>query len=112
MAVEEHQDYMCNEKLIEAVRSHTCIWQTSSKYYKDLKAKENSWKEISKQVTRKDDEESRKECIRRWKLLRDRYVRECKKVKKPTGTEGPPYTPKWDLYESLSFLRDVVRHRQ
>ena len=94
----EEIEIICSEKLIEAVRSYTCLWQTNSKHYKDVKAKENSWKEIGKQVgnnfvgkvvvhkhlcqvTGKDDEQSRQECIRRWKLLRDRFVREFKKTK-------------------------------
>ena len=33
---------------------------------------------------------------------------EFKKTKKPTGTGGLPYIPKWDLFESMLFLRDVV----
>lgn len=34
-------------------------------------------------------------CQRRWKTIRDRYVRELKKVKKKrkTGEAGPPYVP-------------------
>ena len=35
---------MDDEKLVEAVRNLYCLWQVSSKSYKDLCAKENSWK--------------------------------------------------------------------
>lgn len=42
---------MDEEKLIECVRDHPCIWKTDSKSYKDLRARENSWKEISSQVS-------------------------------------------------------------
>ena len=39
-----------DEKLIEAVREYPCLWQVTSKSYKDVKAKENSWKAVAAQV--------------------------------------------------------------
>ena len=41
---------MDDEKLIEAVRTYPCIWHESSKSYKDIIVKENSWKEVALQV--------------------------------------------------------------
>ena len=38
---------MEDEQLIEAVREFPCLWLVSSRAYKDLRAKENAWKEIS-----------------------------------------------------------------
>ena len=56
----------------------------------------------------------REECQKKWKNLRDHFVRELKKVKKKrkTGESGPPYVSKWKYYEILSFLTDTVRHRE
>ena len=31
-----------DEKLIEGVRNYSCLWQVSSRCYKDLRAKENA----------------------------------------------------------------------
>lgn len=42
---------MADEALIEAVRSYSCFWQTGSKEYKDIKAKENAWKEVATKVS-------------------------------------------------------------
>ena len=39
-----------HEKLIEAVRKYPCIWDMSSKSYKDSKAKENAWTQVSNEV--------------------------------------------------------------
>ena len=39
---------MDDEKLIEAVRTFPCLWRVSSKAYKDIRAKENAWKETAK----------------------------------------------------------------
>ena len=40
-----------DEKLVEAVRSFPCLWQVRTKAYKDLTAKENSWKQVAEQVS-------------------------------------------------------------
>ena len=38
------------EKLIEAVRGFPCLWQVTSRAFKDIKAKENAWKAIASEV--------------------------------------------------------------
>ena len=40
------------DKLIEAVRDYTCLWQVSSRAYKDLRAKENTWKQVAEKVSK------------------------------------------------------------
>ena len=39
-----------DEKLIELVRTFPCLWQVSTAAYKDIKAKENVWKDIKLKV--------------------------------------------------------------
>ena len=39
-----------DERLIEAVREFTCIWQLSSRSYKHIRAKENAWKAVAAKV--------------------------------------------------------------
>ena len=39
---------MEDEKLIESVREYPCLWRVCSKAYKDIRAKENAWKEVAK----------------------------------------------------------------
>ena len=41
---------MDEEKLIEAIRCYLCLWQVSSKSYRDLIVKENARKEVALQV--------------------------------------------------------------
>ena len=38
------------EKLIEAVRKFVCLWDVTSKSFKDTKAKENAWKSVVQEV--------------------------------------------------------------
>ena len=40
-------DKLKEEALIEAVRGFTCLWQVSSKNYKDSRARENAWKAVA-----------------------------------------------------------------
>ena len=46
----------------------------------------------------------------RWKVLRDRFVRELIKKKKPTGSAAKT-SPVWELFEHM-FLKDFVKHRR
>ena len=41
---------MEEEKLVDAVRSFPCLWQVSCRSYKDIRAKENAWKQVAGQV--------------------------------------------------------------
>ena len=42
---------MDDEKLVEAVREFECLWKIGSKSYKDIRAKENAWKEVVSKVS-------------------------------------------------------------
>ena len=98
---------MMEEALIEAVRSFPCLWQVKSKSYKDLRAKENAWRKVCLDTDLNGDFARKK-----WKQLRDRFVREIRKIKKRvSGEEGPPATSSWKFFTVLSFLEDTVQHR-
>ena len=51
-------------------------------------------------------------CTKRWKALRDRFVRELKKTKTKTGQAGPVVISCWPLFNVLSFITDTVRHKR
>ena len=96
------------EKLIESVRKYGCLWQVKSREYKDLRLKENSWKEVSEETGL-----PAADCQKVWKRLRDKFVREKKKTKSMrSGDSGPPYSSLWEYFEVLSFLLDTIKHRQ
>ncbi|XP_062512382.1 transcription factor Adf-1-like [Corticium candelabrum] len=96
------------EKLIESVRKYGCLWQVKSREYKDLRLKENSWKEVSEETGL-----PAADCQKVWKRLRDKFVREEKKTKSMrSGDSGPLYSSLWEYFEVLSFLLDTIKHRQ
>ena len=97
---------MGDKNLIEAVRMFDCLWKVNTRVYRDLRAKENAWKEVSNEVSEmsvlvcsdlgsiyffKVGESSVEDCQRRWKGLRDKYVREAQKKQRKRRLEirGP-----------------------
>ena len=51
------------------------------------------------------------DCQRRWKALRERFVKQMKKRKKKSG-EGAKVCVPWELLGHLEFLREFVKHRR
>ena len=48
------------------------------------------------------------ECDFKWKSLRDKFVREVKKIKGgKSGDAGPKYTPTWPLIPLMEFISDT-----
>ena len=76
------EDQDDTEMLIEAVRSFPCLWNMSLREYKDNRVKENAWKKMSEKLATSVDDSKR-----RWKNLRDMFVRE-RKISKPRGQLG------------------------
>ena len=52
------------------------------------------------------------ECAKRWKQLREKYVREKKKTEGKSGDAGPEIVSCWPLYQLMDFLRETVRHKR
>ncbi|XP_011406710.1 PREDICTED: transcription factor Adf-1-like [Amphimedon queenslandica] len=107
MATPEYTFEDKDEKFINLVREYPCLWNMKLKEYKDGRLKENSWDIVAKEVKL-----SVADCKKKWKSLRDRYVRECKGIRRPTGTGGPPPKSHWSYFTIMSFIKDTVRHRK
>ena len=49
---------------------------------------------------------------KRWKVLRECYTKEHKKVIKPTGTGADEVEKVWEFFHLMDFLQDLVKHRR
>ncbi|XP_047455362.1 uncharacterized protein LOC125016739 isoform X1 [Mugil cephalus] len=92
------------QRLCEEVRRHKHLYDPSSPDYKDRHMAANSWNEISKNIGLDVSE-----CMRRWKNVRDKYVRLRKKLISRSGDPCSKRVP--SLYIRLSWLEKYVKHR-
>ena len=52
------------------------------------------------------------QCAKRWKNIRDHFVREVRKIKKKTsGDAGPMYKSRWPLFGSSRIQSDTDRNK-
>ncbi|KAJ2945256.1 hypothetical protein O0L34_g9328 [Tuta absoluta] len=105
-----------SEKLILKVQVRPCLWDMSDKSYSDRLAKRLAWEQIAQEFnedwssyTSKKKNETTDDLTKKWKHLRDYYVREKKKLNLRSGSAAPKrITP---YFEMLSFLNVSLQSR-
>ncbi|XP_041825528.1 uncharacterized protein LOC121629794 [Melanotaenia boesemani] len=94
-----------DKRLIEEVRKYCNLYDATSRNYKDAQMSSKSWKEIADVVGLEVPE-----CMKRWKNLRDKYVRVKRKMSGRNGEAGGQKTPAFFIL--LSWLAPHIRHRE
>ncbi|KAM9425016.1 uncharacterized protein KZ484_006475 isoform 1-T3 [Pholidichthys leucotaenia] len=92
------------ERLTEEVRRYKHLYDSSSPHYKDYQMAANSWKEISLNLGLDVPE-----CVKKWKNVRDKYVRFRKRLATKNVDPGSRRVPAFSGY--LSWLAPHVKHR-
>nr|CAI5825670.1 unnamed protein product [Callosobruchus analis] len=80
--------------LIEAIQGYPYLFDMSDKYYKNIKKKAEAWEVISDMLSC-----TVRDCIKAWKNLRDRYVKE--KNRCASGSQAPEVT--WKYFDAMRF---------
>ena len=93
------------EALIDLVRQYPTLWDKQDIMYKDSSYKEAKWKEIVEILHL-----NKEEVIRKWKSLRDTYVRH-KNNESKSGDGLSQCKPKWKYYDIMSFI-DITLLKQ
>ncbi|XP_061634140.1 transcription factor Adf-1-like isoform X2 [Phyllopteryx taeniolatus] len=95
------------DKIIVAVCAHPELYDSSCFHYRDRTQKEQAWRMVSEKVGVSEDI-----CRRKWKGLRDTYLRDRKKEqeKKSGSVAGP--LKRWKYSAGLSFLDPFVSPRE
>ncbi|KAM9836054.1 uncharacterized protein ACBR49_019734 [Aulostomus maculatus] len=93
------------ERVIEEVRKYDHLYNSSSKHYKDCQMANNSWREISQSTGLEVAE-----CMKKWKNLRDKYVRLRKRMATRSGDPAGQKVPAF--YHFLSWLAPHMKHRE
>ncbi|XP_060763998.1 uncharacterized protein LOC132872899 [Neoarius graeffei] len=94
------------DQLAEQVRRYKHLYDPSSKNYKHSEVVLKSWKEIGKSLG-----EDPEVCMKKWKAIRDKYVRLKKKLKSRNGDSGPDEDKEPEYCMRLSWLSGFIKHR-
>ncbi|KAF4113974.1 hypothetical protein G5714_006519 [Onychostoma macrolepis] len=94
------------EKLIQSVHAYPVLYNVSLHDYRSAERRVKAWREVAASVGL-----SVVECKRRWKTIRDRYIRE-RRLCQLRREEGGRRLHFWPHRESLSFLDAHVRKRK
>ncbi|XP_054602375.2 transcription factor Adf-1-like [Nothobranchius furzeri] len=92
------------ERLAEEVRKYEHLYNPSLKNYKDAQVIYNSWKEIAR-ILEVDVEQ----CMKKWRSMRDKFVRMKKTLRGNSGDPGGKKVPAF--YVLLSWLEPHIKHR-
>ncbi|CDQ66739.1 unnamed protein product [Oncorhynchus mykiss] len=77
------------ERIIFAVSSKPCLFDTTADSYRDINTKNATWRQVSTIVGLPEED-----CRRRWRGLRDRYQRERRAEKdKRSGSSASGHQP-------------------
>ncbi|XP_037781807.1 uncharacterized protein LOC119578140 [Penaeus monodon] len=98
-----------DEKLIIEVQQYPGLYDQNSYDYRDLRKKENMWQKVADALGL-----HARECQARWRVLRDKFVREMRKnmnPKKAGSSALQVYQGSWPLMSQLMFLTSHVKHR-
>ena len=93
------------ERIAEEVRKYPHLYNKSLKDYKDAQMTANSWRAISAAV-----DMDTKDCVTRWRRLRDKFVRAKRTFKSRSGDAGGQKMPA--ILTFLSWLDPFVKHRE
>ncbi|XP_033317925.1 uncharacterized protein LOC117215647 [Bombus bifarius] len=103
-----------NLKLIQLVKEHELLYNSSAENYGSNVARNNAWKEIARIMGL-----STAQCKRRWIIMRDQYLRFLRKSivinRKPTVINRKPTvrkkrTPKpYQYHSEMEFLKPYFR---
>ncbi|XP_029569794.1 uncharacterized protein LOC115162530 [Salmo trutta] len=92
------------ERIIFAVSSKPCLFDTTADSYRDINTKNAAWRQVSTIVGLPEED-----CRKKWRGLRDRYQRErrVEKEKKRSGSAASGQQP-WRFCHILSFLDPFI----
>ncbi|KAK7939070.1 hypothetical protein WMY93_002396 [Mugilogobius chulae] len=95
------------DTLIVAVCNSRELYDTKSYHYRDRNKKDLAWRKVSEAVGEPEDV-----CRKKWKGLRDTYLKEKRReTEKRSGSAGGT-KKKWKYSEVMSFLDPFIAPRQ
>uniref|UniRef100_A0A914GWZ4 MADF domain-containing protein n=1 Tax=Globodera rostochiensis TaxID=31243 RepID=A0A914GWZ4_GLORO len=92
--------------LINEVRLQHCLYDIKDPKYRHTEYRNQAWAEIAKNLAFPGDVSA---LYKQWKKIRDRYVREKRKLRMTNG--GEHEEPNWELYRELMWIDRYLDER-
>ncbi|XP_015372800.1 PREDICTED: transcription factor Adf-1-like [Diuraphis noxia] len=92
------------EQLIVEVEKRPVLYDKSLGTYKNATYREEIWKEVANELKNDDVNTVKK----RWRSLRDTFIKMHKSQKQPSGSGGGKKS-KWSYYSQMTFLIPYIR---
>ncbi|KAK7895209.1 hypothetical protein WMY93_020534 [Mugilogobius chulae] len=96
-----------DDDLITAVFAKPVLYNVTLKDYRDRLKKDIAWRRTSEEVGLSVDI-----CKKRWKSLRDTYMKERRKAKEKRSGSAAGSAKKWRFFEVLTFLDRFISPRE
>ncbi|XP_039467125.1 transcription factor Adf-1-like [Oreochromis aureus] len=87
------------ERLINAVANHPELYDASSFLYQDRNKKDLAWRKICEEIRQPEDI-----CRRKWKSLRDTYIKEKRMEKEKRSGSAAGSGRRWKFFAVMGFL--------
>ncbi|XP_058628539.1 uncharacterized protein LOC131538616 isoform X2 [Onychostoma macrolepis] len=94
------------DKVIVTVCGHTKLYDTYSYHYRNRNKNDLAWRKVSEEVG-----QSEEVCRKKWKSLRDTYLKERRKETEKRSGSAAGSEKKWKYSAVLSFLDPFVSPR-
>ncbi|XP_039301968.1 uncharacterized protein LOC120356971 [Solenopsis invicta] len=99
-----------DEIIIAEVSARPLLWNQRINITKrDRRTVQQLWMEVADAT---NGECSVDDVKKKWKNLRDRFMKIVSLEKLPSGSGSKPSRKKWQYYDSMSFLRDTYLQKQ
>ncbi|XP_037814877.1 uncharacterized protein LOC119605666 [Lucilia sericata] len=91
--------------LIANVEKKKCLYDKSDPFYFNRSIKDKTWNEIGENCSK-----SGEDCKHKWKLLRERFCKELKKMENLSGSIMS--NGEWKFMQPMLFLKDFLAPRR
>uniref|UniRef100_A0A7E5A234 MADF domain-containing protein n=1 Tax=Panagrellus redivivus TaxID=6233 RepID=A0A7E5A234_PANRE len=89
-------------ELINFVMDHPCFYDPNDEHYRRYRTKVDYWNEL---IQKLDFDGTHRDIYKQWKKLRDRYVREMRKLRL---AGRPKESCKWELFDAMDWMEPYI----
>lgn len=97
-----------SSNLIHEVQQHPCLYDIRDPKYRHSDCRNQSWAEIIKNLNFPGDINA---IYKQWKKVRDRYVREKRKMRMSNASDGVAEESQWDLFPQMMWIDPFLDDR-